>query len=68
MRSRTSKVSRMLEELVLVYLSSRIRLWAVNTRTILLGLFKVAIPAILVPQEVSNKVAMPKQHYGRTSP
>lgn len=58
----------MLEGLVLVRLSSRMYLWAVNTRTILLGLFKVAILANLAPQEASNKVVMPRQHYGRTDP
>ena len=58
----------MLEELVPAHLSRRIRLWAVNTRTILQDLSKVAILASLVPQEASNKVVMPKQHYGRTRP
>lgn len=66
--SRTSKVSRMLEELVLVYPSSRMRLWAVNIRIILRGLSKVATPATLAPPGVSNKVAMLRQHYGRTIP
>lgn len=57
----------MLEGLVLVHLRSRMSLWAVNTQTILQGLFKAAILATLAPQEASNKVAMPRQHYGRTN-
>lgn len=58
----------MLEELVLVHLSSRIRLWAVNIRTTLQGHSKVVILANPVPQGVNNKVAMPKQHCGTTEP